>query len=186
MVGTMKFVIFFVILIMYSIISNFYYLRRSEFLLKVFWSIFEENPKTKYNHMEYQLEVKRIITNAGIEDRYIPTMLPVGYGFVSQTKISILDNCFVINEEISPLVKQMFSQAIGVYKFRLKQSFNPIYWIESIVFLPKTLSKYFGVESNSVIVKIFNILYWIVSFFVFVYDDEIQTFFQSFLSKLIK
>ena len=182
----MKFIILLSILIAYSIISNFYYLKRCEFLFEVFWSIFKEDPKVKYNHMEYQLEVKRIIMQAGVEDRFIPTMLPVGFGYVSQTKISILDNCFVINEEISPLEKQMFNQAIGVYKFRLKQSFNPIYWIDSIVFLPKTLSKYFGVESNSVIVKIFNILYWIVSFFVFVYTEEIQAFFQSFLSKLVK
>lgn len=182
----MKLIYIPIFIVIYRFVSNYYFLNRIEFLYKVFLSVFDKSIEIKGNVTEYQHELVELLKRAEIQDRHLPISIPMGFGYVSNTSRSIFDNLFVNDSEISPLVNQFFNQAKGVYKLRMKQSYNPFFWIDSIVFLPKTLSKYFGIESNSVIVKIINILYWIVSFFVFVYTEQIQTFFQSFLSKLIK
>lgn len=173
-------------IIIYRFISNYYYLIRIEFLYKVFLSVFDKSIEIKGNVTEYQHELVDLLKRAEIKDRHLPISVPIGYGYVSNTSRSIFDNLFVNDSEMSPMVNQFFNQAKGVYKLRMKQSFNPFFWIDSIVFLPKTIGNYFGFEPNGAFSKIITIFYWILSFFVFVYSNQIQVFFQSLLSKFIK
>lgn len=182
----MKLIYIPIFIVLYRFISNLYYLKRIESLYQVFLSVFDNSIKIKGNVTEYQHELIDLLKRAEIQDRRLPISIPIGFGYISNTTTSVFDNLFVNDSEISPIVGQFFNQAKGVYKLRMKQSFSPFYWIDLIVFLPKTLSRYFGIESNSAILKITNIVYWIISFFVFVYTEQIQIFFQSFLSKLIK
>lgn len=83
-----------------------------------------------------------------------------------------------------------FHEAIGVYKSRLLETFSPIYWIEFAINLPKKILEYLGIAPESIVIKIFQLIYWIVGavlgFLYALYKPEIQTLVKDWLSNLIK
>jgi hypothetical protein len=60
----------------------------------------------------------------------------------------------------------LFLEAIGVYKKRVNNSINPLYWLEVIFFFPEKIINYFGLNNGSqtiiIVSKTFNAIYWTV------------------------
>ena len=58
----------------------------------------------------------------------------------------------------------MFAESKGAYKAKLLETFNPLYWIELIIWLPKQLTLFLGLNNELKAVKTINILlqtiYW--------------------------
>ena len=61
--------------------------------------------------------------------------------------------------EFSVTVLNMFEEAEGVFRKNMLDSFNPFYWIDLIVFLPKSLLAYIGISSEVTAYKICNVLF---------------------------
>lgn len=126
---------------------------------------------------ENQIEIKKVVLRTGINDQTKFYMAPLGYGYTREKGISALDNLAFLNSEIMEIGKQILQRAKGYYKFKAINSFNPLYWIEFIIFLPKNIMKYFGVDENvkigSYIIKITQLLYWIASI-IFMYIKYIK------------
>jgi hypothetical protein len=65
-------------------------------------------------------------------------------------------------EDVVMLIVSMFHKAMGVYKSRMWETINPLYWIESIIFLPRQLFTYLRVPPESVLIKLGQAIYWLL------------------------
>ncbi|HAT3845169.1 TPA: hypothetical protein KKX32_002677 [Legionella pneumophila] len=56
-----------------------------------------------------------------------------------------------------------------MYKKRMCESVNPVYWIEFLIFLPKNIVEYLlGGEQNTIpnwAIRLLNIAYWAIGLF---------------------
>lgn len=111
--------------------------------------------------VQYQKEVEELITAAGVQDASVPVVKPVGFGHFLKATTSLLLNFPGTDGESAALMTGMFHKAIGVYRRRMWQSLNPIWWMEYIVYLPANMIKYVGFSSESVFTKVLQIVYWV-------------------------
>ena len=122
---------------------------------------------------ENQLEIKNVVSKTGLRDQTKSYMQPLGLGYAKQQNVNALDNMLFLNTEILELAREIINRAKGYYKVQALKSFNPLYWIEILIFLPREILKYIGVDEKekvgSIITKIIQIIYWIASIF-FMYE----------------
>lgn len=107
--------------------------------------------------------VKDLLRKAGLSDTYISRLEPAGYGYARTMKAPVLDNIHMRDDEVVPRILLYFAQAKGVFRRRMLDAINPFYWLETIIFLPRTTLGYLGVTGESLIVKILQVVYWTAS-----------------------
>lgn len=119
---------------------------------------------------------------AGLSDITIPCVRPVGYGKLFEGHASLYKNLNVIQDDIVPGVLLCFSEAVGVFKHRIRETFSPLFWIQCVIFLPQKALAYVGVNGDSVIVKIMQLLYWLATPCLLIFRDNISQYILSLLS----
>jgi hypothetical protein len=112
--------------------------------------------------VRHKRQIIQLFNEAGLPDPVISRIEPAGYSQLKTYSISGFENITVIDNEIIGHMRPKFQEGIGVFKHRMIQSINPIFWIEFIVKFPEMMFKYVGVLPENILVKIINILYWIV------------------------
>ncbi len=134
---------------------------------------------------EHRQQIISLFEKAGITDTHMPVAEPGGFGLVKTGNVSIFRNLAVIREDIVTVVVGFFHEAIGVYKQRIFETFNPIYWVEQFFQLPKTLLNYLGIGSKSIIVKFFQLAWWIIvilsTIIGIIFNKEFTTWIQRFI-----
>jgi hypothetical protein len=175
------YLIAFIVLILLRFMMNinkYFYLKKVIHQQKIFFEgkVTDANDSQKENSKkaanwisENQIEIRKVVINTGVGDQITSYMEPVGLGHAQQQSISALDNLAFLNIEIMKTGREIVNRAKGQYRIQAMKSFNPIFWIEFILFLPKEILKYLGVDNTakvgSLITKIFQIIYWIASLF---------------------
>lgn len=123
------------------------------------------------------------IKYSGISDKKIPISQALGYGQIATTCISIFDNILNNRSDIATHVTDLLLEAKGNYWSRFINSFNPFYWIRIILYIPKHLLSYLGVKADSIIIKVFQLIYWLIgvicTFAFTIFPDEIKAFIMS-------
>jgi hypothetical protein len=116
------------------------------------WDFYEKTP-----------EIKELLIKAGQSSSGIPDVENVGVGFV-QVTVDVFDNMTANNSRIASLMRGTIKQAIGVYKKRIWESFNPFYWIELLIFLPQKIFQYVtgNEDASSWLSRLLNAIYWLV------------------------
>ena len=146
----------------YKLISNSYYLFRTQRLINVYeyWLTYENNT---YELCQEKYLFKKLITKAGVNDKFIPIAQPMGLGQIASFNSSVLTQ-FPNNSTIfADATLKMLFEAKGIFKERIVETFNLIYWIELILFLPKNLLIYLGLHPGNLIIKIFQLLWVIIA-----------------------
>ena len=76
-------------------------------------------------------------------------------------------------------------EAKGNYWSKFINSFNPFYWLRIIIFIPKYLFSYLGIKEKSFLIKIFQLIYWLIAvictFVITIFPEEIKSFIFSIL-----
>ena len=161
-----KLIIIFLIISFLKFIINFYRFLRIKYLLQKY-NEYLKNPEWKF--VMYKLEILRLFKIAGITDSGVSVSQNVGYGTLKVQTISIFNNLNNRNEEVVNIMTGNFYAAIGFYKQKFSETCNPIYWLEFLVFLPQNVSKYFGIKTDNIIVKISQITYWFLGLIASIY-----------------
>ncbi|MDP8267909.1 MAG: hypothetical protein P9L97_04195 [Candidatus Tenebribacter davisii] len=161
-----KLFLLFLIICMLKIIINFFKYLRVKYLLKKY-NAYLKNPDWEFS--KHRHEILKLFKEAGIEDGGVSISQHVGYGTLKVQPISVLKNINYLNEDVINIMTGNFYSAIGYYKLRFLETFNPIFWIEIIVFLPKNIFTYIGFQSKNVLIKIFQVIYWILGLFASIY-----------------
>ncbi len=113
--------------------------------------------------VQYKVQVEKLIRGAGISDHFVSNVGPVGFGLLSTGSASVLDNFPHNREDIARATYLMFHHAIGVYRSRIIDTFNPFYWIEGVINLPKHVFAYLGISHESIFTKGFQLAWWVVA-----------------------
>lgn len=66
--------------------------------------------------------------------------------------------------DLAPLMLAKFNEAAGTYEQRMQDACNPLYWLESIAYLPRHIATYLGVSSDNMITKLLLVVYWFAGF----------------------
>lgn len=128
-------------------------------------------------------EIIDIFKKLRIEDKYFLVSQNARYGKIACFKASVFTvypsniNIFY-NSQIN-----MFEETIGILKKNMLDCINPIYWIENLIFLPQNILICLGIDSASIIGKLFNVIVWIVIFVLGLFDNEVKTFIISHFIK---
>lgn len=93
----------------------------------------------------------------------------------------VLANITMKNSLISQHITDKFESAVGIAKYNLKQCFSPIYWINSLLFLPKNIFVYLNVSAESILVKIFQFIYWFAGVIFTLFSSDIANWIKSFI-----
>jgi len=83
----------------------------------------------------------------------------------------------------------MFNEAIGYYRDRTVEAFNPLYWVETLIYLPRTLLSYIGVNPENVVVKSLQVLYWLISpivtYLYVAYESQIDNLLNDLIERVV-
>lgn len=126
---------------------------------------------------ENRTEIKKVVLNTGLPNQTKSFMEPLGLGYTQKQSMSVLSNLTYLNTEILKGGRQLLNSAKGHYKNQSIKCFNPLFWIEFVIFLPREIFNYFSIDKNikfgSTLINIFQLIYWIVSI-IFMYLEYIK------------
>ena len=107
-----------------------------------------------FNIQHYKSEVLSLV--AVVPPKMIAYSQLLGYGQIATGQAYVMDQFPSIRDDFSSAILQTMEEAIGYYKFQVRQCINPIYWIESFVWLPKRLTTFLGLNSELKAMKLIN------------------------------
>ncbi len=181
----------FLICVVIKVLYNVYYY----FLAKKYFAKYNQylqnaiDDKSDWTIQENKHKIISIFRRASLKDFDLPVIEPGGFGYVKTMKISLFDNLPLTREDIPSIVVQLFRESIGVFRSRMVDAINPIYWLESLVFLPKKLFSYLGVSADSLIIKIFQIIWWLVcatgTIIGIIFNSEFRIWFSTHYNNFI-
>jgi hypothetical protein len=75
-----------------------------------------------------------------------------------------------------------FQDAMGIYRRRIFESFNPLYWINLVLFLPKNILGYVGFKTETALIKIFQLIWWLAGIVFAIFKDDIFKYLKSVIT----
>jgi hypothetical protein len=130
-------------------------------------------------------EIKRRIKKSGIGEPSLSYMDPKGYGYVAQQNMSVIDNLLFLNKDVQKQGITTLQRVRGYYLSQTKRSLSPLFWIETLLFLPKAMLNASGIETTSKFadtgIKIVQLIYWLLVLWLIISKPELIT---SVLSKV--
>ena len=173
----MRFLIIFLFIVGYKFLSNLLHY----FRIKKLHQFFCEFMKQKRDNMNlYRQEVLSLFEKAHIKDIKIPVSECIGNRQIANATVSAFSMFPSLRPAFSSTALNMFEEAEGVFRKNMFDSINPLYWIDLILFLPKTLLSYLGISSKTSGYKICNVLltfiWWVFGVFLVYYKPQLQQF----------
>lgn len=143
----------------------------------------------EFNLLQHKSQILQLFKGAGVKDSYVSYVQPVGYGYIGTGNISVFQNLGNARQDIAFCVFTFFEESIGTYRRRMWESLNPLFWIDSLINLPRNLLAYLGVPPESVITRILQLVYWLaatVSGFIFaIYRPDIEAIVRTWISQIV-
>lgn len=174
-----------IVLIAYKAINNFANLKKIRFYKKIYGqylslyskeavekrvgdSFTEDEMKFVDRMHENRIQIIELFKKAGLSSFSMTVMVPSGYNHVTQKEVWLFDNLTCMetigNISIPNTILMFFSNSIGVFKARIKDSFSLLYWINCLLFFPQNMITYLGypleTKKINLIAKVLNIAYW--------------------------
>lgn len=141
-----------------------------------------------WGFVEHKHHIVKLLKGADVSDSTVALVEPVGFGLIRRGQVSVQENITATRKDVVGLSIEMLHDAIGVYRSRMSETFNPLYWIEFIIHLPKQTLRYLGAAPESVVIKIAQLVYWAVSvilcFLFALFRPEIETLIKGWLTRL--
>lgn len=183
----MNFIILFIFVIIYKMLSNLYFYFRIKHLNKLHskWRI-GKAPRFP----TYKSEVISLFKRAGIQNLLTPTAMPIGYNQIANFNADVFTNFPSTHIDIANGAVRMFYEAEGTFRHRFFESLNPIYWIELVLFAPKKLLIYLSFDENKTLFKTCNILltfiWWSAGVLFAFFRTDLNNLLTEFMSQFNK
>ncbi|MFQ7092178.1 MAG: hypothetical protein ACLRQ8_10255 [Coprococcus sp.] len=173
----MRFVTIFLFIVGYKFLSNLLHCLRIRKLHQYFCEFMKQQ---RDNMNLYRQEVLSLFEKAHIKDVKIPVSERIGNSQIANWTASTFSMFPSLRPAFSSTALNMFEEAEGVFRKNMIDSINPFYWIDLIIFLPKTLLSYLGISSETSTYKICNVLltfiWWVFEVFLIYYKPQLQQF----------
>lgn len=177
-------ILFTIAIPLYKALTNFVYLKQLQHYEKEFLNFLRDEQS---NIDEHKLQTIALFKKAGVQDILMPVSQSIGFGKVASFTSSIFSNFPSGKREMAEPALIMFKNAIGIYKSRILESINPLYWIDQLLFLPRNILAYIGLNSESVAFKLWNVIltfiWWSFCTLVTLFHPEIKQLIIELLGK---
>ena len=137
--------------------------------------------KKDFNFEECAPAVLKLFKAAGIKDAWLPCVQPAGYGMLSSGQVSFFDNLASADGQCIELMRRSMAECKGIFKGRILETFSPLYWINCIIYLPRKILEYMGLDAGSIICKIAQIIYWAATPLLVAFRDNIYQYITELL-----
>ena len=127
----------------------------------------------------------RLIRHAGISERVIPHLHDLGYGKACHVNLGVIDQFPSKIPEIAEASTLMIQTALGVYKDRMMNAFNPLWWIDTLIFLPRRILMYLNISAESIIIRPGQLVWWSICLLFTAYKTEIIGQLREFIAALL-
>ena len=67
----------------------------------------------------------------------------------------------------------------------MKNAFNPLWWIDTLIFLPRAVLTYINISAESVIIRIGQLIWWMIGLVFTAYKTEIVGQIREFIAALL-
>lgn len=175
---------FLVVLILKFTINLSKYLRAKRYLERYMRWLIDKDEVL----IQSKAQMIQLLKDADVSDSYVGFVEPMGFMQVRTGNASVFANLFNSRMDIVTLVNSMFNQAIGTYRARMIETFNPLYWLEAAINMPKHLSKYLGVSQESVLIKLAQLVWWVtaaaIGFIYTLYKPQVESIIKGWLVRL--
>lgn len=180
----MNFIVLFIFVIIYKMLSNLYFYFRVKHLSKLHLKWLDEKAPT---FPTYKGEVISLFKRAGVQNISSPTAMPVGYNHIASFYADVFTNFPNYHADIADAAIKMFYEAEGTFRHRFFESINPIYWIEFALFAPKKILVYLSFDENKTLFKACNILltfiWWSAGILVVFFRIDFNNLLTEFISQ---
>lgn len=154
---------------------------------KNFYNLYKDYlTKKDQKFLGYMPIIKKLFYEAKIKEPMITIMEPTGFGYVLSGQTSLFNNMQLLRKDVVTLTNICFQQAVTIFMQNIKDALNPFYWLDFIVFLPRHIAIYLDLSFPKAVIKIFQVIYWLIGFAYSVYSSEFNSFFKSLIGRLIK
>lgn len=125
-------------------------------------------------------QVVKLFKEAGVKDSHVSVARHIGFGKLSIKEVSVFANFPNPREDFAAPILAMFRETIGTYRARMLETFSPLYWIETLINLPRALLSYLGVPAENVLVRVLQVVWWAVGLvlttLLALYTSELRAF----------
>ena len=134
-----------------KLIINAYRLVRIKYLHKEYKKYTEDLAQEipNWNFVRRTTETKDLLEKSGVGTPTLQRFEAVGGGYGREKVLDVLDNMMMNDNEVATHMIHLFHMAEGAFSFRIIQSINPIYWLETVVFLPSLILEFVGISRTS-------------------------------------
>lgn len=159
----------------YKILLNFIALCKIKKFHSIYVNYIEKIKKPEWTEIREKIlqnktDIIQILAKCGLKDFGVFTTTPTGYGHVEHKQVSILQNLQYVGQinevNIPSTIDLYLIQAKGILKKRIIEALNPLYWINTLIFLPQNIITYLGFSQDNkkteAITRVINIIYWIL------------------------
>ena len=168
-----------VIYALYNLVNYFRYPLIEKYLYYTYSPNNEDNKKA----ITHKTQILNYIKYAGVKDRFIAVTQPIGFGQIASSSVSVFNNILSARQDIASNSIECILEAKGNYWSRFINSFNPFYWLRIIIFIPKYIFSFIGLKEESILIKIFQLIYWLLAiictFLISVFPEEIKSIINS-------
>ena len=123
-----------------------------------------DEKKAAWAKVEHTSEVEELLRRAQVRDLVQTRVEPKGLGMVQQAEYSGYENLFSHDKNVVQWVMQGFHEAAGFYRKGIRDSLNPLYWIDRVIMGPQNLAISFGLQQGSPWITVTNVGFWGVVF----------------------
>jgi len=146
------------------------------------WLVVERTSKP----VEVRAQVVALLKDAGVTDSYVATVQPVGYGYIATSgNTSVMQNFPNARKDVATITNGMFLQAIGTYRSRMLETFNPLRWIDWLIHLPRYTLSHLGVSADAAITRLAQIIWWVVggtiTLLYVLYKPELESLIENWI-----
>lgn len=175
-----RFLIFFLLIFVYKLISNIINLIKIKYYKFLYDDFIENNSDDIFQHRNHVVE---LFKKANIPNLSYPITQYTGCNMVSNGHTSLFTAFPTKDVRFVAPTKNAFQNAIGIFRGRIFECFNPKYWIDCVLFLPKNLLIYLNVSAESIFIKIVQVIYWFIGILFTLLSTEIANYIKSFFAR---
>ena len=131
----------------------------------------------------YTAPVKKLFKQAHIPAPMIPFSEPIGYRQVMTASASVFDNMANKRQDTVCHMMNSFIQAKGYFRMSLLECFSPLHWVQLLFFLPSKLCEYLGISSDKIAIKVFQLVYWVLTPLILCFRTQLYNFVLQLLQQ---
>lgn len=176
----MKFcLIVFACLLAYKLLLNISALIRLYIYRRKYQKFLE---KQNFDFSVHTASLVHLFKQASIKEYAVPYAQPAGAGYVSTGRASIYDNLSSLREDVVTSVIHSFLVAKGTFTHRIFETLSPLYWINCVIFLPRRIYEYLGIDADKLSCRVIQLLYWVLTPLLLTFRDHIYQYISALIS----